>query len=708
MTRKIQLNEQQQAFVDHREGPAALLAVPGSGKTTTMVCRTAALIRSGVPAKRILTMTFTKAAALDMTHRYAELFGPRPGSSPVPGDDRTTGNLSVFRDDRTPGGLPVFRDGRTPGNLPDHGDVQMHGATFSTIHSFALQLIRYYCVRRNRPMPILLSESGPRSGHAGGAATRLGLLSQIYRDITGSRIGEDVLESLSMGISLAKNTMADPNRAENAADPGIKGFRKIFGAYEQVKKERRLVDFDDMLTVAHRILSMDDGILNDMRDQYEYVQVDEAQDSSLIQHAIIDLLAKPRDNLVMIGDEDQSIYVWRGANPSGLLGFRLRYPGAKLFLMETNYRSCASIVHLADQFIRANRERTDKNLCVPPSTPREKGGDPSSEGVELVRVKSLADEYRQVREILQHNPLQGKKNGTTAILYRNNRSAYGLADMLDRDGMPFHVRDFKETLFSHWVTRDMKAFLALMLDPSDRDAFLTVSGKMNAFLSRELLESLQALPQEGSIWKQIRKAGLLPNFQRIRLEEVEQRFKRLARMKPHDALLGLLDCVSYDKSIEFAARSQGYSPDSLNGMLDTLLVIAANEATIPGFLNRLDTLHVILVNAKNPKLKRGPLILSTVHSAKGLEFDRVLLVDMVEGEFPSPDSDGSASLLEEERRLCYVAITRARSDLRVFIPAAWAREKKKPSRFVREMEEAMRIRPPASGLQKIATILNNP
>ncbi len=650
MTRKIQLNEQQQAFVDHREGPAALLAVPGSGKTTTMVCRTAALIRSGIPANRILTMTFTKAAALDMTHRYAELFG--------------------------------------------HRDEQVHGATFSTIHSFALQLIRFYCVKRNRPMPIILSESGPRNGHTDGSATRPGLLSQIYRDVTGSRIGEDVLESLSMGISLAKNTMADPNRAENAADHGIKGFRKIFEAYEQVKKERRLVDFDDMLTVAHRILSMDDGILNDMREQYEYVQVDEAQDSSLIQHAIIDLLARPRDNLVMIGDEDQSIYVWRGANPSGLLGFQVRYPGAKLYLMETNYRSRASIVHLADQFIRANRERTDKKLRVPESASLEREGSHLSEGIELVRVKNLADEYRQIRDILQHGPVQGKKNGTTAILYRNNRSVYGLADLLDRAGIPFGVRDFKETLFNHWVTRDMKAFLALMLDPSDRDAFLAISSKLNAFLSRELLESLQALPQEGSIWKQIRKAGLLPNFQRIRLEEVEQRFKRLARMKPHDALLGLLDCVSYDKSIEFAARTQGYSPDSVNGMLDTLLVLSANETTIPGFLDRIDALRVILENAKNSKLKRGPLILSTVHSAKGLEFDRVLLVDMVEGEFPSPDSDGSASLLEEERRLCYVAITRARSDLRVFIPAAWAREKTKPSRFVREMEEAMRGRKP--------------
>lgn len=677
MTRSLSLNRQQQAFVDHREGPAALLAVPGSGKTTTMVCRTAALIQSGVPAKRILTMTFTKAAALDMTHRFAELFGHGTRVVPMTGNERE--NIPYFS--------PIlFNEDFSHGQQP----FETHEtACFSTIHSFALQLIRYYCGKRNRPHPIILAETGSRHPNAEGNTTRLGLLTQLYRELVGGRIGEDALESLSMGISLAKNTMADPKKAENASEHGIKGFRKVFEAYEQVKKERRLVDFDDMLTVAHRILSMDEGVLTDMRERYDYIQVDEAQDSSIIQHEIIDLIAKPKNNLVMIGDEDQSIYVWRGANPSGLLGFQLRYPGANLFLMETNYRSRASIIRLADRFIRANKERTDKNMREPEPVSDGKEGTRATEGIELVRVKGQAEQYRHIRDDLQRSPAQGKKAGSIAILYRNNRSVYGLADMLDRAGLPFHLRDFKDTLFTHWVTRDMKAFLKLMIDPSDRDAFLAVSGKLNAFLSRELLDSLQALPQEGSIWKQIRKAGLLPNFQRIRLEEIEQRFKRLARMKPCDALAGLLDCVAYDKTLEFAARTQGYAPDSLNGLLDTLLVISANEATIIGFLNRLDTLRVVLEDAKNPRLRRGHMVLSTVHSAKGLEFDRVLLVDMVEGEFPSTDSDGSASLLEEERRLCYVAITRARSDLRVFIPANWARAKAEPSRFIREMEAAM-------------------
>ena len=653
----LHLNEQQAAFVRHREGPAALLAVPGSGKTTTMVCRTAALIQSGVPAERILTMTFTKAAALDMTRRYAELYGrmAETGAS-----DRES--------------------------LVHAG----HLAHFSTIHSFSLHVVKHYCRRRNRPMPVILAESGPRTDAAGNP-TRTAILSDLYREIVGGRIGEDTLESLSMGISLAKNTMADPQKASASLERGIRGFGQIFRSYEQYKKDRRLIDFDDMLTVCHRILSMDAGILEEIRSRYDFVQVDEAQDSSLIQHEIIDLVARPKNNIVLIGDEDQSIYVWRGAHPSGLLGFSKRYPGAKVFLMETNYRSRAPIVQLADLFIRRNTERTVKNLVAgftPPSAknPVVKGTEAC---IQIRRVKGISEQYGLIRRELD-------QRHSTAILYRNNRSAYGLADMLDREGIAFSLRDFKDTLFNHWVTRDIRAFLSLMLDPTDRDAFFLVAGRMNAYLSREILEQIKTLPPNGSIFAQIRKAALLPNFQRMRLEEVEQRFRRLVKLKPYDAIIGLLDCVSYDNAIEFASRTQGYSPDFLEGLIDTLLGIAAHQPGIPAFLARLDALRGVLEDAKAPERRRSGLTLSTVHSAKGLEFDRVFLVDMVEGEFPSGDTEETGAGAEEERRLCYVAITRARHDLQVLVPLKWGRKKAEPSRFVREMESALRTDPPHS------------
>ncbi len=678
----LRLNDQQLAFVRHREGPAALLAVPGSGKTTTMVCRTAALIQSGVPAHRILTMTFTKAAALDMTRRYAQLYGV-----PVPG---------ALSDNGAP--TPNSEVGyNSPDQLLSAGAL----ARFSTIHSFALQLIRQYCRRRNRPLPIILTESG---NTADGRPTRLGLLTQLYRELVGGRIGEDTLEALSMGISLAKNTMRPPDKAAAALERGIKGFGLIFEAYEQYKKARKLVDFDDMLTLCHRILTMDKGILEETRQAYDYIQVDEAQDSSLIQHAIIDLIARPRNNLVLIGDEDQSIYVWRGANPSGLLGFQERYPDAKIFLMETNYRSRPAIVRLADHFIRSNTERTAKHLVAgveagttatgPAATGPAATGSAASGSVadshrqiRIVRVKSLAHQYQHLFEALRGN------NGATAILYRNNRSVYGLADMLDHAGIPFRLRDFKETLFQHWITRDITAFVRVVLDPSDKEAFFAIAGRMNAYLSRDQLERLQAMPAasaSGNLFRLLRKEPGVQVFQRKRLEEVESRFRRLKSLKPREAIVALMDCVSYDKALAFAARTQGYTPEYLDSLVDTLLVIGQNQETLSGFLDRLTSLRNVLEAAKSTDRRHSRVTLSTVHSAKGLEFDRVLLVDMVEGEFPAKDTEPTGAVLEEERRLCYVAITRARHELQVFVPAKWGRQEAEPSRFVLEMEQAMR------------------
>ena len=738
----LQLNDQQLAFVRHRKGPAALLAVPGSGKTTTMVCRTAALIQSGVPAHRILTMTFTKAAALDMTRRYAQLYGMGVGSDPVAGSSAGVGS--------DPTTLAQAMERGAPDALIHAGEL----ARFSTIHSFSLQLIRHYCKRRNRPFPVILTERGG----ANGQPTRLGLLTQLYRELVGGRIGEDTLEALSMGISLAKNTMQPPEAAAASLERGIKGFGLIFEAYERYKKERRLVDFDDMQSLCHRILTMDQGILEETRNAWDYIQVDEAQDSSLIQHAIIDLIAQPRNNLALIGDEDQSIYVWRGAHPSGLLGFQDRYPDAKIFLMETNYRSRPEIVRLADHFIRSNTERTEKHLrwgmgsdpISSRSDQRSSRSDQrsfrsdqrSSRDVRIVRVKSLTHQYQQVFEALTASEAgagrsRGKTlekdagcsvgKGSTAILYRNNRSVYGLADMLDHAGIPFRLRDFKETLFQHWITRDITAFVRVILDPTDREAFFTVAGRMNAYLSRDQLERLQAMPVDagsgpgsatsgagtsdlgkdglgkdglgkdglttsgsGNLFRVLRKDPGVQVFQRKRLEEVEQRFRRLRDMKPRDAIVAMMDCVSYDNSLAFAARTQGYTPEYLASMVDTLLVIAQNQTTLAGFLDRLGSLREVLEAAKSTDRRHSRVTLSTVHSAKGLEFDRVLLVDMVEGEFPAKDTEPTGAAIEEERRLCYVAITRARHELQVFVPAKWGRQEAEPSRFIQEMERAMR------------------
>ena len=182
-------------------------------------------------------------------------------------------------------------------------------ANFCTIHGFALQCIKYYCRIRKRPEPTILTESAAVNGKNVGSQSRLGMLAQIHNELVGEKIGEDALEALSAYISYAKNTLTDAELRSGNTDGGSKNFDLVFNAYEQLKKSRHMIDFDDMLTVCRRILQMDEGIRSDIQGKYDYIQVDEAQDSSFVQNEIIDIIAKPKNNLVMIGDEDQSIYV---------------------------------------------------------------------------------------------------------------------------------------------------------------------------------------------------------------------------------------------------------------------------------------------------------------------------------------------------------------------------------------------------------------
>lgn len=688
----MQLNDQQLAFVRHVDGPAALLAVPGSGKTTTIVFRTAALIQSGIPASRILTMTFSKSAAEDMTRRYAELFGAVNTQTAFALSDsvpiKLSGKPLAARADSTFSLNSLAKPTVNTAAL-FHSQIKA-AANFCTIHGFALQCIKYYCRIRKRPEPTILTESAAVNGKNVGSQSRLGMLAQIHNELVGEKIGEDALEALSAYISYAKNTLTDAELRSGNTDGGSKNFDLVFNAYEQLKKSRHMIDFDDMLTVCRRILQMDEGIRSDIQGKYDYIQVDEAQDSSFVQNEIIDIIAKPKNNLVMIGDEDQSIYVWRGAYPSGILEFSKRYPGASVFFMETNYRSHPKIVRAADFFIKTNKERTKKTLISAAQLEEldEKGSSHSkpkgSRVIEIAHTKNVTEQHALICKFL------GTASGSTAVLYRNNRSIYSLADMLEREKISFYLRDYKDTILSHWVTKDIRAFLCLIMDPSDIHSFATVAFRMKAYITKSVVEQFQSKDGSGSVFRRLRQMKELQHFQKKHIEEVEHRFKKLAGLKPKEAIIGLLECVSYYDTIEYAARTQGYKVEYLNGIIDTLISIAEGQTTISGFLTRLASLRSILNEAKSPTNVHNRLTLSTVHSSKGLEFDRVILIDMIEGEFPSAETEEGGSAEEEERRLCYVGLTRARKELKIIVPKNSGRNKTKPSRFIKELEAAIR------------------
>jgi len=305
----IHLNEQQQKAVINIEGLILLLAVPGGGKTTVIVSRCANMvINHKINPENILTLTFSKASALDMKHRFQKVFGSEVGS-------------------------------------------ELH---FSTIHSFCYNVLRTYTQKMRMTFPTIIEdEKAP--------VTKSQLLRQIYQKQNESFISDDKLEELSNAICYIKNMMIPDNEIVDYKT-NINNFYGIFKSYEAYKRQNNYIDFDDMLTKTLDLFRQNEELVNAYRSKYEYINVDESQDTSYLQHQIIKCLASPRNNIFMLGDEGQSIYTFRAAFPKALLDFEKTYPGAQVFLMENNYRSTKSIVTAANKFIKQNNERYDKNM----------------------------------------------------------------------------------------------------------------------------------------------------------------------------------------------------------------------------------------------------------------------------------------------------------------------------------------------------------
>lgn len=377
----INLNEQQQKAVTNIDGPILLLAVPGAGKTTVIVCRCANMvINHRIRPENILTLTFSKASAMDMKNRYQKLFGNR-------------------------------------------AEGKLH---FSTIHSFCYNVLRTYCHKMNKTFPIIIEdEKAP--------ITKSQLLRQLYKELNDTYLTDDRLEELSNTICFVKNMML-PECELTKYGEGIKNFPEIFKSYEAFKSQNNLIDYDDMLTKTLELFCNNQDLLNAYRSRYTYINVDESQDTSYLQHQIIKCLAAPRNNIFMVGDEDQSIYSFRAAFPRALLDFEKTYPGAQVYFMENNYRSTKNIAAAANKFIRQNYERYDKNMF----SERDDGVP-----VKYTCLQNKNDQYEYIIPMLK------KENdlAETAVLYRNNVSAIPLADALHRSMIPFYLREAKTTFF---------------------------------------------------------------------------------------------------------------------------------------------------------------------------------------------------------------------------------------------------------------------
>lgn len=583
-TYQIRLNRQQREAVGRTEGNTLLLAVPGSGKTTVIIARCAYLIEAmKVDPGRILTLTFSRASAADLKNRYLRDY---PGGNQVP--------------------------------------------HFSTIHSFALSVIRR-CEKRigKKAFDVLASNQG--------------LIAEVYRNMKGQRPGESEMAEITSKLTYVKNLMLSQEEIEKIECQDF-DFPKFYSLYEQEKKRRRLMDFDDLLVYAWRLLRKDPGLLEEYRRRYDYINIDEAQDTSKIQHAIIQLISKDAKSLFMVGDEDQSIYGFRGAYPEGLLSFEKDYPNSKVLLMETNFRSTGRLVRQADQFIRLNEGRYDKHL----QSSREEGLTPVQE-----YFKNEEAMYRYILESVR------RENKEVAILYRNNESAIALIDLFEREGVPYRLKEHTPVFFSNFLLRDLRDFYEFSKHPDDFDLFTRICFKNSARISKDVLTRLTHT--EGNIFRAL-KSLHLPDWLTEDIDDLDMSLRGLGRLSAADALDTILYQAGYMSYLEYRIQN-GLKREVIQQKLDILRTIAKREKNLDAFFSRLDELRGIITSHADET--RGPL-LSTIHSSKGLEFEKVIMLDIYDGILPAPGSgDAEEERREylEEVRLFYVGVTRAKNEL---------------------------------------------
>ena len=609
----IHLTPEQAEGLSLDETPRLLLAVPGSGKTTVLVSRVAAQLYSGIPAGKILNITFSRESARDMAARFSRLF---PECT-----------------------LPRF----------------------STVHSLCYSILARYAAENGRIVPTLTgSDNAPTSSQLLREAIR-----RSDREDKDAFIDEeDIADALSC-IGLIKNRML--SRSEMGNVPCVlSGLPELYDGYEAVKSEKGLMDYDDILLYALTFLRRLPGILSHFRALYPYINVDEAQDISKTQLEVIRLLSPEGRRLFMVGDEDQSIYGFRGAFPEGILSFEKLFPGGKIFRMEDNFRTRPEILSHCERFIRLNRERYDKSLR-PTRDAREK----------TVFSFRPQNPERAMERIL--SAVSALTPGETlGILYRNNLSAFPAADLLLQAGVPFTITPSPVTLIRYQAAA-VAGIMRLGEDSFDREAFSSLPGlDLDKRVKEELLRQYDGT------------SDFTSDFPALLIQRGEEKSRKLGKilrelhgLSPSDALD--LICRELKTGKFFLAKALG--KDDPAGALRSSIFrqFTRRCGTVPELFERIGRVEALTRSAVRPEGAR--VHLTTIHSAKGLEFDHVLLLDCCEGILPGRISTdqleagkGSAAYYEEVR-LFYVAATRARETLTLFAPAV-SDKGLLPSRFL--------------------------
>ena len=609
----MSLNHAQTEAVAHNKGPCMVLAGPGSGKTLTIAKRIEYLImKYKVRPEEILVITFTKYAAWEMKNRTRSICGP-----------------------------------------------SSYAVTFGTFHGIYYGILKW-AYRLNQSN--LLSDE-----------EKYRILREILPGIDWDQEPEadeekDYLQELAIEIGNVKNNCMDIEEYEPVKYTTEK-FRKLYRTYEETKKKYRKIDFEDMLIQCRELFMKRPDILKKWQEKFQYILVDEFQDVNQAQYDVVRMLAAPQDNLFVVGDDDQSVYGFRGAKPGIMKEFMKDYPKARQILLDVNYRSSGYIVKGALRVIGNNKIRFEKKI--------EAFRKPD-ETVHVQEVKDPVQEAEYVLERIREYREKGVSYTEMAVLYRTNVDARAMSELMTEYQIPFVMKEHLNNIYEHFIALDMISYLRLSQGEYDRKYFLQIANRPNRYLTRESMKT-------GNVsYESLRRYYRDKDWMVDRIDQLEWDMKMICDKTPYAAIQYIRKRMGYDEFLKEYAAYRKISSEDLFAVLEEIWQNSKGYGTIKEWFEHIESYGKMLKEQNKKNGEKEGVNLMTMHAAKGLEFDTVFVIETNEGSCPYKKATANEEI-EEERRLFYVAMTRAKRKLVI----SYVKEKNGkdllPSRFVSEL-----------------------
>lgn len=609
----MSLNHAQTEAVAHNKGPCMVLAGPGSGKTLTIAKRIEYLImKHKVRPEEILVITFTKYAAWEMKNRTRSICG-----------------------------------------------ASSYAVTFGTFHGIYYGILKW-AYRLNQSN--LLSDE-----------EKYRILREILPGIEWDQEPEadeekDYLQELAIEIGNVKNNCMDIEEYEPVKYTTEK-FRKLYRTYEETKKKYRKIDFEDMLIQCRDLFMKRPDILKKWQEKFQYILVDEFQDVNQAQYDVVRMLAAPQDNLFVVGDDDQSVYGFRGAKPGIMMEFMKDYPKARQILLDVNYRSSGYIVKGALRVIGNNKIRFEKKI--------EAFRKPD-ETVHVQEVKDPVQEAEYVLERIREYREKGVSYTEMAVLYRTNVDARAMSELMTEYQIPFVMKEHLNNIYEHFIALDMISYLRLSQGEYDRKYFLQIANRPNRYLTRESMKT-------GNVsYESLRRYYRDKDWMVDRIDQLEWDMKMICDKTPYAAIQYIRKRMGYDEFLKEYAAYRKIPSEDLFAVLEEIWQNSKGYGTIKEWFEHIESYGKMLKEQNKKNGEKEGVNLMTMHAAKGLEFDTVFVIEANEGSCPYKKATADEEI-EEERRLFYVAMTRAKRKLVI----SYVKEKNGkdllPSRFVSEL-----------------------